>query len=350
MAKKMMTEGFFKFTLTDTEDGVSVRSYIGNQKSIIIPDTLGGYPVVRIGKNCFQEREIERIAFPSGLKSIGTCSFCGVSGLKEVYIPASVEEIAKNAFSDCPSIEKFTVDPGNPNFTSLSDGVLYNKTVSVVIYYPSGSAAGSYAMPQSVTEIKAGAFYASENLVSVLFSPRLKKIGANAFEECIGLKKIMLPEGVETLGDYCFASCTSLSKVELPSTLNEVGQNCFEYCTGLVRLEIAEGLDYLPGGSFYGCENLREVVLPDSITELGANAFYDCGALEEVIIPAYIERIGANCFSWCEKLKEVFIPSSVRYIGENAFCTLNDSVAVKLEEGASTDGFSDNWANGAKVL
>ena len=79
---------------------------------------------------------------------------------------AVVTSIGTDSFVYCASLTAITVAPDNPYYSGL-DGVLFDKSQTTVVAFPSGSA-GAYSVPSSVTHIGDGAFRSS-SLSSILF-------------------------------------------------------------------------------------------------------------------------------------------------------------------------------------
>ena len=79
------------------------------------------------------------------------------------YLPDTTEEIYAthggdiwwSAISACYGVESFVVGENNANFSSDSQGVLYNKDKTVLIKYPGGRKAETYVMPATVMGVNA---------------------------------------------------------------------------------------------------------------------------------------------------------------------------------------------------
>ena len=80
------------------------------------------------------------------------------------YLPDTTEEIYAtcggdiwwSAISACYGVESFVVGENNANFSSDSQGVLYNKDKTGLIKYPGGRKAETYVMPATVTGVDVG--------------------------------------------------------------------------------------------------------------------------------------------------------------------------------------------------
>ena len=81
-------------------------------REIAVPETLGGFPVVRLPPAFFAGmREMERLQLPSGLEDVPEGLCYGCPALKSVAIPATVKSIGRCAFLDCPALATPTLDP-----------------------------------------------------------------------------------------------------------------------------------------------------------------------------------------------------------------------------------------------
>lgn len=216
------------------------------------------------------------------------------SNIEYLSINKNVTDIGDYAFGLCESLKNIVVDEENPNYSSDDCGVLFNKDKTVLINYPVGNERESYAMPETVTEIKMCAFEWAVNLENIVFSDKLKTIGHSAFYCCNSLKTVNIPDGVTMLDESMFYFCSSLEEVILPQSLK-----------------------FIKNDAFTGCISLKEIDLPDGLTELGAGAFSDCTALEKVYIPCSVKKIQYNAFVNCVNLEYVHIPDTVEEIGEN---------------------------------
>ena len=77
---------------------VSIIRYEGNKQRINIPPRIDGKPVVEIGDEAFQRREIISVTIPNSVTTIGREAFAG-NQLTSVTIGANVE-IDRRAFDD----------------------------------------------------------------------------------------------------------------------------------------------------------------------------------------------------------------------------------------------------------
>ncbi len=67
------TEGDYTYTVTDSK--ATITGYTGTDNNLVIPDTLGGYPVTEIGSNALREKGLIGVTLPNTLVTIGDYAF-----------------------------------------------------------------------------------------------------------------------------------------------------------------------------------------------------------------------------------------------------------------------------------
>ncbi len=120
----------------------------------------------------------------------------------ELYIPKTVTTISIS-YRDWPNdIEKFVVDEENTVFASDSQGGLYNKKMTKLIVVPR-EYKNLYLVPKGVTTIGDGAFYLSSSS-NIILQEGVKTIGKEAFSYAGRLVNLTLPKSVTTVKDNAF--------------------------------------------------------------------------------------------------------------------------------------------------
>ena len=77
-------------------------------------------------------------------------------------------------------------------------------------------------IPNSVTELGAGAFILCENLTNVTLPNTISSIPYGTFAACVSLKKINIPSSVKTIEDEAF-SMTGFTEFTVPDTITSIG-------------------------------------------------------------------------------------------------------------------------------
>jgi hypothetical protein len=79
-----------------------------------------------------------------------------------------------------------SISEGSEFFKAI-DGVVYNKEVTQIIFYPKKKSATTYEILSSVTSIGEYAFLECKNLTSIVIPTRVTFIGTRAFFFCTNL-------------------------------------------------------------------------------------------------------------------------------------------------------------------
>lgn len=110
---------------------------------------------------------MKEVVFPDGISKIGERWF-SETNIEVMTVPASVEEIDDDAFSNCRSLKRVEFAEG-----SRLKRIGYNCF--------RGSGLEEFRAPPKLQEICGGAFSTCEKLSFVVLNAGLKSIGRNAF-------------------------------------------------------------------------------------------------------------------------------------------------------------------------
>ena len=293
------TEGYLTYTIKDGQVTITDCDEDASGK-IVIPDTIQGYPVTKIGESAFTLCvKITEIALPDGLKSIGASAFSYVP-FESIYIPKTVTQIDKAAFWRCEELKEIVI-------------------------------------PEGVTVLSDQMFYECKKLEKVTLPESLIEIGVRAFERCDELEIVNIPVGLQKLGSDAFAECPGLTmSVVIPEGVTEIEEGVF-YCTGIKEVVLHDGITKIGGGAFYGCD-IEEIYISDSVTSIGSSAFYGCRYLTSIYIPDGITTIKSNTFLWCDSLESVRLPEGLESIGQYAFGGCSSLREINFPESLTTIG------------
>lgn len=278
-------EGDFYYEVLNDHTAM-ITGYEGTASSVIVPRTLGDYPVSRIGGKAFRDcNTIQSIQLPAGLVRIEDSAldrddkpidgaFRNCTALTSVVIPDSVTHLGAASFQDCSSLS-------------------------------------SVAFGKNLTDIGQYAFKGCEELTSVNIPDGVTGIGDSAFRDCKKLKTVQLPDSLKLMGEKIFEKCSGLTAISIPANVEEISFNAFYSCTSLKKLTIQEGVQLIGKAAFKDCDSLTSVKIPGSVKTIKAFAFYDCDKLKTVTLEEGIKEMEGSVFANCWSLKKLRIPASV---------------------------------------
>ncbi len=300
---------------------------------IIVPETLGGFPVEIVGQWAFYNcSNLTSVTLPSTIRQISWNVFGNCVSLTNMVIPANVTSISGFAFGGCKGLTSFVVEDGNPRY-SVIEGFLYCKPSKLMVAWPAG--VKEVSIPSDVSRIFSGAFGGCD-AESIFIPNTLKSIDAGAFSTsisgsgCDNLASFTLSDDHPTLslvdgllcdkaGKTVIACPAALSPVSLPESITNIVAYAFSGCVGLSRIRIPDEMKTINQHTFQYSPNLEEVIFPNGLTNVDDSAFLRCTALRSVVLPDGLRRIGNYAFSnhslYESALSEVHIPASVTQIG-----------------------------------
>ncbi len=208
---RYVTDNSFEYTQTD--NGIVLTKYTGENKNIIIPAKIDGKKVISLSGAFYGNNIVEHVVISQGIEIIDYMTFWHCINLISVEIPESVETIGHAAFNSCISLKKVT---------------------------------GDFAY----TQIMPYAFNNCVSLKEIELPDTLEFIGEKAFEECENLKRIGIPASVQIIGGTTESQQTDAEgNVIIPEDQRGSTQNTvFDGCPEL-QITIADGNEY------YCCED-----------------------------------------------------------------------------------------------
>lgn len=327
------------------EDQFAVKSYLGDDKAVIIPDTFQGEPVTKILDG----------------------AFAGNNQITSIHFGKNVKYIDDLAIFKNPEISKFTVEPGNP-YLFVQKEILFQKYNGFyeLVAYPA-ALEGTLELPQYKARV---GFCEEGDPAYVQDAPydyektcpgcgvhwgNHHKDGctheAAHFDYSINLgafsktKLEILKLNVNDVGGYrfnrLFNEIDALTP-EFPAQLRtvfitggDISGGYFENTTTLESIVLEDNeeapIEEIGSLAFDGCSNIEKIVIPDTVTDIGDKAFNNCYSLKSVILgfkEMNLNDIGEKIFNGCESLKG-YSKDGIEYIGNE---TYKHQIAYKMED------------------
>ena len=259
---------FPRYEWERNETGVTITTVYNWRRHVVIPDTLGGYPVTQIGPT---------------------------------------------------EVDRFTIVFARSQRMAISDFAPLAPRIPINYRAAGAQNIESIRLPETVTHIGVGAFRDLGNLESIYLHEGIVSIGEQAFARCISLEMVSIPSTVTFIGESAFDQCVNLREVVLPLNLTEVSNNLFTRNFSLERVVIPYGVTSIGRGAFSDAISLKEIEIPYSVTYIGPGAFGGAISLESITIPPGVTTISSGTFRNATSLREINYYPTLEYAYWNAF-------------------------------
>ena len=354
--------------------------------------------VTEIGNAAFRDADLEKIILPKSLKKFGKQSFCENGKIKDIYIPASIEEMGDYAFDNC-NLQTITVDNDNPVFDSRDNcnAIIETATntllqasngTSVIPASVTGLANGAFArlniksidIPQTVTNFGLDLFSYSKTSIFHVHYPEPIEIPANAFNiiengQVANLirenARLIVPDGTKAkyaaatgwkvfgMGSYKIIeeseynasrqfTVTLTEAGTLETTLTQDTKDIVEELTVKGPIN-GRDLQCLKGlcGQFgvLTSINLSDATIVDgegtTANVLPEGAFQTTMALQHIVLPKNLTAIGSFAFQ-DSGIEELVLPATVKELGRDIFYYARNLKALSVESGNTEFDSRDN--------
>lgn len=276
-----------KFNVKLKESKITITGYNGDEKDLIIPDTICGYEVTGIDNLCN-------------------------NNIEKIFIGANVSNINTEALDELTELKEISAANDNKYYTSLN-GILYDNQLSKLIRCPINYSDENVIVAESVTDISPYAFYNCA-IKNVLLPEKIQTIGSFAFSGCLNIKSINLNH-VQKIDTRAFYN-SGLIEVTIPEETNSIGRQAFSNCSKLTKVYynaidckivstflkyspfpktitnfiIGENVKYLDNYLLKNC-TIDEIYIPKSVENINSNSFYNCNGLT---IKAYVNSCASE--------------------------------------------------------
>ena len=283
--------------------------------------TLGD-KVTSIGDHAFYSTALTDIKLPNTLKTIGAFAIFSPK-LSTITIPSSVNTISSYAFdSDMGMFNIYLKKIYIPSKTagSISDApwgafsavVIWKDTIIV----KDSSNNDKYAYESSTKTITKYLGSTSNDIIDIKkdfqnsgLNYEVEIIGESAFQEKTNISSVKIPDTVTQIKSGAFSGCGSATLESLPAQLTEIGSYAFEKCGMITSIKIPDTVTEMDSDAFSNCSSLKSIEIGTGLTSLESEVFEGCSSLEDITIPNNIKEISYSAFYRCSKLKFIRIPN-----------------------------------------
>ncbi|MGN0591702.1 MAG: leucine-rich repeat protein [Ruminococcus sp.] len=324
---KLTEDGTLEITGTGAmEDWEQMRDRAWDSLSNSIKKIVVNEGVTSIGQNAFYRlKNLTEVSLPEGLETISAYAFSFCTSLSSVTLPSTFTEFSWQIFFGCTAMEEILVSEENTEYTSV-DGILYDKDVQELFWYPSNYDASVYTIPETVTDI------ASSSII-----------------DCINLKEIVMHKDVADFPSML--RCNSLERFtvaeENPYYADMDGVLYNKDFTELIQcppklvsgvFTIPDGVEIIGDAAFNECAALTGVEIPDSVVSVELYAFLYCDSMLEIVFPAHVAKIDYGALD----SKQYGITRHITIM--NPDCEIDDGMCNFILQNVVMYGYKDSTA------
>lgn len=222
---RIIESGDFRYQIRQGK--ATLIKYFGNDAEVTVPSSVEGYPVSVIGSLAFQARNsLKKLTIGEGVKWLDCNAIYKCTSLEDLYLPASLDVWTKGFESicgftrfpqECNSIRAVYVAANSEYIVSI-DGVVFDKALTTLLYYPPAKEDSEYTIPDGIENIGPFSFKNNKNIEKVTMPDTVVDIDYFAFYMDEHLKEINISKNCEIIKQLAFNG-TAIEFLELPASL-----------------------------------------------------------------------------------------------------------------------------------
>ena len=271
-----------------------------------------------IYSNAFENcTALTNLTMPNGETKIEQYAFLNCTKLNKITFVKDSRIIGNEStiFEGCSSLKIFNVEASN-EFYKANGPLLLTSDEKVIILAAPGYDYGRYTIPDSILEVKEGAFGGISTLKTLNLN-NVTHIGEYAFAECTALTSVTFANEKFTIDAGAFAACTKLATLVNIKNTKKIGKYAFT-STALNSIDLGENVN-IGEGAFAKITSLRYAHLYGNTT-IGYGAFINDTGLTTVDIDADAKITASDyAFYNCTKLASIDLSKFYDHIGKMAF-------------------------------
>lgn len=225
----------FEYILLD--DGtIEVTKYIGNDINVVIPEEIDGKIVTKIYALCFRNEDnrynIYNIKNITISKNINEFTFSPFFNGEKSEASGCLQELI--------NLESIVVDKNNQIYASES-GILFNKDLTKLLYYPNHKSDEEYVVKSSVSEL-----------------------GRSSISYNVFLKRLKFESFLTFVDDDAITNC-KIEEAEYPIYLDSSSYlSLYTFCNNLKKVYISKEVEHMNDEDFMGSPNVVLYVFDNS--------------------------------------------------------------------------------------
>lgn len=220
------------------ENGV-LTAYSGDEKHVVVPETVGGEKITAIDENLLQKiaNSVEIVEIQAKIETLPQSLFFNLAKLRILTLPSNIVEMPAKLLKDCVALEEVTLPfVGNIRYDA-DEFAQSDKTVFTFSYIFGDIQDVTFGNLITLNKIR---YVKNGEIEKTLVEDRhyvpvsLKKVtvlGGDvfdyAFKDCVGIEEIVIGGNGKSVGVQAFAKCSDLKRIEFAQSYVNFGASCF---------------------------------------------------------------------------------------------------------------------------
>ena len=293
---------FFKYAVNQEGEAV-ILGYKGYEAKVVIPETIDGHPITKIGDGAFRAiRHIVEVTMADTIEIIGEEAFRECSSLEKIHLSNGIGKLDPTVFQECTAL----VDVNIPDdVIEIKKGTFENSPLKTLHLGKNLLDINTKPFYNGEYEKRTGKHISSRAIETITVDPdnqQLKSEGSAVFSkdgkvlmgyfgDSIGYT---VPDGVEKIADYAFEGLALLADIYLPDSLVEIGERAFAD-TALRSVIFGPNVKMIADEAFHKCELMTGAIFNEGLQVIGDRAF-EKTPIVSVQLPASLEKLGKVSF------------------------------------------------------
>ena len=95
----------FTYQINENKKNVTIEGYRGDHETVVVPETIDGYPVASIAKGAFENCSFKTLYISKNVLSFNTGAVNGCEQFETLYLSDTVHVIMDKTFENCPNFK-----------------------------------------------------------------------------------------------------------------------------------------------------------------------------------------------------------------------------------------------------
>ena len=113
----------FTYEINETKKTVTITGYSGSHETVVIPETIDGYPVTTVNKSVFRNCKFKTLYISKNIQSFNSGAVSNCKQFETLYMSDTVRAISDSSFINCNNLQTlYLLACMDPRYSSSRNG------------------------------------------------------------------------------------------------------------------------------------------------------------------------------------------------------------------------------------